>query len=114
MEFISRLGFKPKNGCNNIYYKKYNSFNQEFKIIFDESNVKNSKICYKDLGIKVCRETTSNFLQGENLVVLECVNRLLEKGYLPENIVLEKDWGLGHKTKGNLDIEIVQDDKAVF
>lgn len=113
-EFLKILGFRSKDGYDNIYYKKYNSFDREFKIIFDESDIKNSKICYKDLGIKVCRETTSNFSQGENLVVLECVNRLLEKGYLPENIVLEKDWGLGHKTKGNLDIEIIQNNKAIF
>ena len=36
----------------------------------------------------------------ENLVVFECVNRLLDKGYRPEDIWLEKAWTLGHSPKG--------------
>ena len=36
----------------------------------------------------------------ENLVVFECVNRLLDKGYRPEHIELEKFWKLGHEQKG--------------
>ncbi len=36
----------------------------------------------------------------ENLVVFECVNRLLAKGYRPEDIELEKVWHLGHDAKG--------------
>ena len=35
-------------------------------------------------------KTTQNFSQAENWVVLECVDRLLEKGYKPQNIILEK------------------------
>jgi type I restriction enzyme M protein len=31
--------------------------------------------------IKSDNKTTQNFSQPENFVVLECVNRLLEKGY---------------------------------
>ena len=29
---------------------------------------------------------------NENLVVFECVNRLLDKGYKPQDIWLEKNW----------------------
>jgi type I restriction enzyme M protein len=37
---------------------------------------------------------------------LECVIRLLSKGYKPENIELEKTYKLGHKDKGRLDVYI--------
>ncbi len=46
--------------------------------------------------VKATRKTTSNFAQAENMVVLECVNRLLEKGYKPNDIILEKSWTTGH------------------
>ncbi|MEZ4526066.1 MAG: hypothetical protein R2941_09130 [Desulfobacterales bacterium] len=35
-------------------------------------------------------ETTSNFEHPENFVVLECVCRLLTKGYNPATLILEK------------------------
>ena len=46
------------------------------------------------------RERNDGFNQPENFVVFECVNRLLEKGYRPEHIELEKAWHLGHDPKG--------------
>lgn len=60
----------------------------------------NSKsiIHYQNIGITCERDTTCNFHQEENKVVLECVNRLLDIGYLPENIVLEKKYVVGRKT----------------
>lgn len=45
-------------------------------------------------------ETTSNLLEAENLVVLQCVDRLLWKGYNPIHIELEPAWKLGHSAKG--------------
>lgn len=44
-------------------------------------------------------ERNDNFSTSENFVVFECVNRLLEKGYRPEHIELEKQWNLGHDPK---------------
>ena len=44
--------------------------------------------------------TTSNLKQDENLVVLECVVRLLEKGYLPSTLVLEKRYQVGRGASG--------------
>ena len=46
------------------------------------------------------RERNDGFDQAENFVVFECVDRLLEKGYRPEHIELEKQWHLGHAPKG--------------
>lgn len=45
-------------------------------------------------------DRNTGFDQNENFVVFECVNRLLEKGYRPESIELEKVWSLGHDQKG--------------
>lgn len=56
-------------------------------------------------GVTVYDDTTSNFEHPENFVVFECVHRLLEKGYRPEHIELEKRWTLGHEQKsGKADI----------
>lgn len=51
-------------------------------------------------SIKINDRTTCNFEHPENFVVFECVHRLLEKGYRPEHIELEKRWNLGHDSKG--------------
>ena len=59
--------------------------------------------------IKVENNIFQNFLQAENWVVLECVNRLLEKGYQPQNITLEKTRKTGHGTSGRLDILVSHD-----
>lgn len=44
--------------------------------------------------------TTSNFDQPENFVVLECVCRLLSKGYDPATLILEKRYQLGRGASG--------------
>ena len=60
----------------------------------------------------------NNFFDAEhkeNLVVFECVNRLLDKGYRPEDIWLEKSWTLGHTQKsGRADICVSVNDKVLF
>ncbi|WP_104763607.1 type I restriction enzyme HsdR N-terminal domain-containing protein [Helicobacter aurati] len=57
-------------------------------------------------------QTTSNFSQNENFVVFECVHRLLEMGYKPEDLVLEKTWTLGHSGKsGRADITIFKENE---
>lgn len=50
--------------------------------------------------LKVNENQTTNFSHRENFVVLECVYRLLRKGYRPEHIEIEKRWKLGHEAKG--------------
>ena len=51
----------------------------------------------------------------ENFVVFECVNRLLDKGYKPEDIWLEKNWSLGHSQKsGRADICVSDNGKTIF
>lgn len=76
------LGYKSKNGTNNVCEKQYSNCNYVITVDFN-----NKKIDY-GTKIKMGNATTSNFVKPENFVVLECVNRLLEKGYKPENIEL--------------------------
>lgn len=103
---IKLLGFMPKDGETNCYFKKYSNY--EITINYNEVNPEKSEINYGS-AILCNRKTTCNFHQEETFVVLECVNRLLEKGYKPENIELEKSWGMGH-TEGYLDI-LVKDEQ---
>ena len=61
-------------------------------------------------------EFSRGFEQGENLVVLECVCRLLDKGYNPEHLTLEEQWKIGHNaTGGRADIVVRdRDDKTML
>ena len=92
------LGFEKQG---DIYSKHYNESNCDIKIDFE-----NERIEYPS-NLDTGANTTTNFSQEENFVVLECVDRLLKKGYQPESIFLEKTWTLGHTGKsGRADITI--------
>lgn len=108
---IETLGFEESGKKSGVYEKKYTKhqnykiqvdFNKE-KIFFRDDNklnVRDDKICVGD-------ETTSNFSNRENFVVLECVNRLLKKGYEPKDLYLERKWSLGRTQKsGKADINV--------
>lgn len=103
---ISSIGFTPQTGAQNIYFKSYIKHeNYILKVDFEANHINyGDKITIGDL-------TTSHFENGENFVVLECINRLSEKGYLPEHIFLEYKWPMGLKEKGKLDI-LVNDEKG--
>lgn len=104
--FIQTLGFTPKENTSGIFQKKYNGY--AIDIDFDNSIF--------NFGNKIKGEskTTQNFSQAENWVVLECVDRLLEKGYPPQNIILEKTWRTGHGTSGRLDILVTRDNGTAY
>lgn len=105
-KLIIKLGFTPRNGENGIFVKYYDSHNN-YPIFIDFNN---HKIEYahnsikSNNRIKIGDLTTSNFDKSENFVVLECIDRLLIKGYSPECLELEKKYPLGHNLKGKLDI----------
>lgn len=74
------------NTTNEKYDKNYSSSSCTITV-----DLKNEKIIYpEDKGFKVNVATTTNFSEPENFVVLECVDRLFDKGYRPENIELER------------------------
>ena len=106
---IKYLGFIPKENTSGIYQKKYAGC-KDYNI---EVDAETEKINYGTL-INAESSTTLNFTQNENWVVLECVNRLLEKGYQPQNIVLEKTWATGHGTSGRLDILVTRNDGSSY
>lgn len=61
------------------------------------------------------RDRNDGFDAPENFVVFECVNRLLDKGYRPEDIELEKEWHLGHDAKsGRADICVSYNGEMLF
>ena len=103
---IVALGFVPKNGTNGIYHKIYVDY--AIEIDFESQSINYGS------AITAESKTTQNFSQPENFVVLECVDRLLTKGYKPQNIVLEKTWPSGHGTSGRLDICVNREDGTPY
>lgn len=98
-QMLQLLGFVQN--AKNAYEKTYADVSCSIVVDFN-----NERIIYpEDKGFKVNVATTCNFSEPENFVVLECVNRLLDKGYRPEHIELERVWTLGHEQKsGRADI----------
>lgn len=105
-KYIAALGFVPKNGTNGICHKIYGDY--AIEIDFEKQGI--------NYGNSIVAEsrTTQNFSQPENFVVLECVDRLLIKGYKPQNIILEKTWPSGHGTSGRLDICVNREDGTPY
>ena len=93
LETLQILGFVLQS--SGVYQKSFGDLSG--CIITVDFNAK--KIIYPS-DLKINDETTCNFAHPENFVVLECVNRLLDKGYRSEHIELEKRWNLGHDAKG--------------
>ena len=81
---LTEIGFSEKDS---IYEKKYYQ-NNKVKINLQDNSLSKCKIDWGE--VKTGRKTTSNLHQKETLVVIECVDRLLELGYPPSSITLEK------------------------
>lgn len=105
-KLLIAMEYKLVNGKNECYSKQYN----EGKI---EVDIKKEEINYMDGKIRVDRKTTSNLSQAENIVVLECVDRLLVKGYKADNIILEKKYPTG-RSKDWLDILVRNNENKSF
>lgn len=112
-KLLGMLRFQMKNGNGEMWLKSYKEHNDYvIKVDFD-----NAQIIYEDenskgRSITVSNKATSNFQKEENFVVLECVDRLLEKGYKPESLILEYGWSGGHSTSDRLDIMVKRDGKS--
>ena len=108
-KYIKTLGFSPKDGTTGVYQKCYSQANGYcLEIDFESKSFNYGKLITAD------SKTTQNFSQKENWVVLECVDRLLLKGYKPKNIILEKTYPSGHGHSGRLDICISHDDGSEY
>lgn len=104
--WLTALQFTPVDGEINIYSKNYTS-----SVI--TVDIPNNSIKYPS-ELVIHDKATSNLSKRENLVVLDCIDRLLLKGYKPECIEIEKTWKLGHKGKGRLDILVTDHNKDAF
>ena len=84
---------------DSIFSKHFEQHNCDIQVDFSKEII----IYPPEIGTGA--NTTTNFSQNENFVVLECVCRLLEKGYKPCDMELEPLWKLGHSGKsGRADI----------
>ena len=92
-ELLVRLGF-GHNPTKDVYMKEF----LEYGDCVMEVDFKNKKLIYPQKIVG--KERNTGFDQPENFVVFECVHKLLQKGYRPESIELEKVWTLGHDQKG--------------
>ena len=73
---LDTIGFSLTEG--GVYSKSYDGLlNCRISVDFAKE-----AIIWPD-GLRRGDDTTSNFSSPENFVVLECVDRLLEKGYRP-------------------------------
>ncbi|MCQ2318569.1 MAG: restriction endonuclease subunit S [Bacteroidales bacterium] len=100
---LDKLGF-VKSGA--LFLKHFSNHGCDIQVNFSEE-----KIVYPS-NLDTGANTTTNFSQPENFVVLECVCRLLEKGYEPQTIFLEKSWTVGHTgTGGRADITVYDKDE---
>lgn len=104
-KFAQVIGFQPKENASDIFIKKYQN---DYCIEIDFKN----EIFHFGGKIKIQGKDSQNITKHEDWVVLECIDRLLERGYLPENIVLEPKWKLGHLEKGRLDILVNKNGKT--
>lgn len=100
---LTHLGFaQDHSSISNLWRKCLGPEGAwELQVDFDKETI----IYPEAHGFKVHQRQTCNFTAAENAVVLECVHRLLEKGYKPAHIELEPEWSLGHGGKsGRADI----------
>jgi type I restriction enzyme M protein len=95
---------------NNPYKYTINIDGYQIECEFDDNNgnVLTSSINYGN-SIKVGHSGVCNFSKDEYIVQLECVVRLLKKGYQASQLELEKTFTLGHNDKGRLDILVKKD-----
>lgn len=83
-EVLQELGFTESD---NKYFKTFGNTDTEISVDFSTETFDYPK------GITFGRKTTCDFHQNENFVVFECVCRLLDLGYKPENLELEATIG---------------------
>ena len=95
-KLLELLWFSLKDNAIWVYFKKYHD-NSIIEVDCEKEDI-------RYLNIECESKTTSNFSQPENFVVLECVDRLLDKWYYAKDIILEKTYKLGHVNKWRLDI----------
>ncbi|MDO9038879.1 MAG: N-6 DNA methylase [Lutibacter sp.] len=106
-KLIQNFNFQPKENTSGIFIKKYPD-GYCIEVDFEKETF------HFGGKIKIQGKDSQNITKPEDWVVLECVNRLLEKGYKPENISLEKVYPAGHGFSGRLDICVTREDGSEY
>lgn len=97
---LTALGFTAQN----------RNFTKVIGGVLLEVRLDTQQIIYPEMqGLVINERQTCNFSATENIVVLECVHRLLEKGYQPQHIELEPKWQLGRGASGGRADILVKD-----
>lgn len=89
----------------NTYQKTFGD--SSLMVDFDKKEL----IYPEEQGLIVNERQTCNFSQNENFVVFECVHRLLDKGYKPQHLELERPYRIGRGTSGGRADILVKDYK---
>lgn len=100
---LERIGFQ-ENANNMVSKTFHNDLNCVMSVDFNTH-----RLVFPEQVRGRERNTVFDEEHKENMVVFECVARLLDKGYRPEHIELEKVWTLGHEQKsGRADVIVYQ------
>ena len=103
-EVLLSLGF-TQDGAQDVYSKEYHLNGNLVGDTRMSVNFAEKRLEFPADMRGGDRNTLIDDSHKENMVVFECVDRLLEKGYKSEDIELEKVWQLGHEGKsGRADI----------
>ena len=77
------LGFLQDNDNGEVFIKHFEGVDYTLSVDFARE-----RIIYPE-AVQADRDTTKNFSDNENFVVLECVCSLFSRGYKPKQIILE-------------------------
>lgn len=112
-EYIQNIGFEETTNLN--FEKKY-KIGCSLKITINDT-LNNAFLIYPDEIRNISsnmNNTTYDDSHKENLVVFRCIDQLLEKGYSPYDLELEKRWTLGHTSKsGRADIVVYKRSESI-
>ena len=104
---LKALGF-VSGSDGDFLTKEYQNVDATMSVDFEKKQLIFSKLIEG-------RDRNVGFDRNENFVVFECVDRLLTKGYRPENIQLEKEWHLGHDAKsGRADVCVTDEQGSML
>lgn len=92
-KFLQDIEFTKNENTYERYFETYDCF---IRVNMDTETIQYPE----DKGLTICRYTTCNFEQDENFVELDCMCRLLKKGYNPAHITLEPKFKVGHGASG--------------
>ena len=106
-QVLEKLKFETDGDTYIKTFKSTELFQCVLKIDFKKEEI----IYPEEKGLIINQKQTCNFSSNENFVVLECVNRLLKKGYNPAHIELEPTWKVGHGASGGRADILVKDNQ---